>query len=407
MRVIDLAIKDLRQLVRDWKAGAFLVAMPIVFTLMFGFAFGGFGREEQDPRLPVGFLDQDGEGSLSAALFDLLSNSEVIRPVQLGEEDAGRVEERVREGDLVLAVLVPPGYSARVLAGDIAQVAVIVDEASSAGLTARNEVQVAVARLLGAAQAARLSAQAVAAQAGFVAEAARQAFLQEALARAVAVWSDPPVTVTTRLGAVQGEQPSVMQSGFSHTSPSMMVQFAVAGLIGTGEILVLERKSRALQRLLTTAIFRVEIILGHFLAMFVMIFLQLVLLVGFGQIALHVDYMREPLAVLLVMVAFALWAASLGLLIGTLAKTEEQVVIFSLVAMFVLAGLGGAWVPLEYTGRAFQTIGHLMPTAWAMDGFENIVIRGLGLESVLLPAGILLVYGLAFFGLAAWLFRFE
>jgi len=31
----------------------------------------------------------------------------------------------------------------------------------------------------------------------------------------------------------------------------------------------------------------------------------------------------------------------------------------------------------------------------------------LGLESVLLPAGIMLLYGVAFFALAVWRFRFE
>jgi ABC-2 type transport system permease protein len=181
----------------------------------------------------------------------------------------------------------------------------------------------------------------------------------------------------------------------------------MAGLMGAGEIVVLERKSRALRRLLTTAISRVQIILGHFLAMFVMIFLQFVVLVGFGQAVLRVGYLREPLAVLLMMVTTALWTASLGLLIGVLAKTEEQVILFSLIPMFVLAGMGGAWVPLESTGSTFQAIGHLLPTAWALDGFENIVIRGLGLDSVFVPAGIVLAYAVLQFGLAAWRFRFE
>ena len=186
-----------------------------------------------------------------------------------------------------------------------------------------------------------------------------------------------------------------------------MVQCAIAGLIGVASILVLERKSGALRRLLTTDISRVEIILGHYLAMVVIILAQLAILIGFGQLALGVDYMREPLATLLVMVGTALWTASLGLLIGTLAKTEDQIIIFSLIPMFILAGMGGAWVPLEFTGDTFQTIGHLLPTAWSMDGFENIVIRGLGLESVLLPVAVMLAYAVALFALTAWRFRFE
>jgi ABC-2 type transport system permease protein len=73
--------------------------------------------------------------------------------------------------------------------------------------------------------------------------------------------------------------------------------------------------------------------------------------------------------------------------------------------MFVFSGLGGAWVPLEFTGATFKAIGHLSPVAWAMDGFENIVARGLGFESVLLPAAALIGYAVFFFILAVWRFR--
>jgi ABC-2 type transport system permease protein len=92
----------------------------------------------------------------------------------------------------------------------------------------------------------------------------------------------------------------------------------------------------------------------------------------------------------------------LGLLIGVLARTEEQAITFSLIPMFVFSGLGGAWVPLEVTGVTFQAIGHLSPVAWAMDGFKNIIVRGLGLDSILLPAIALASYAVLFFVLAAW-----
>jgi ABC-2 type transport system permease protein len=89
--------------------------------------------------------------------------------------------------------------------------------------------------------------------------------------------------------------------------------------------------------------------------------------------------------------------AALGLLIGILAKNEEQAIIFSLVPMFVFAGLGGAWVPLEVTGATFQAIGHFTPIAWGMDGFKNVSIRGLGMGGVLLPAAMLAGYAVLFF----------
>jgi ABC-2 type transport system permease protein len=67
--------------------------------------------------------------------------------------------------------------------------------------------------------------------------------------------------------------------------------------------------------------------------------------------------------------------------------------------------LGGAWFPLEGAGKAFATIGHLTPAAWAMDGFQNILIRGLGLASAWRPAAVLLAYAAVFFALAVWRFR--
>jgi len=46
-----------------------------------------------------------------------------------------------------------------------------------------------------------------------------------------------------------------------------------------------------------------------------------------------------------------------------------------------------------------------MPSAWAMTGLQNILMRGLGLSASWLPAGILLGYALGFLGLAVWRFK--
>jgi hypothetical protein len=40
-----------------------------------------------------------------------------------------------------------------------------------------------------------------------------------------------------------------------------------------------------------------------------------------------------------------------------------------------------------------------------MDGFKNISVRGLGIESVVLPAAALCSYALLFFVLATWRFH--
>jgi ABC-2 type transport system permease protein len=127
----------------------------------------------------------------------------------------------------------------------------------------------------------------------------------------------------------------------------------------------------------------------------------------FGQLVLKADYFREPAATLLIMAVLSLWVAATGLLISALVKNEEQVVLYSLLSMFIFSALGGAWFSLDMVGSTFAAIGHLMPSAWAIDGFQNIIVRRLGFESVLLPTGIVLVYAAAFFGIAVWRFRTE
>ncbi len=61
-------------------------------------------------------------------------------------------------------------------------------------------------------------------------------------------------------------------------------------------------------------------------------------------------------------------------------------------------------MPLEYTAPGFRAVGHLSPVAWAMDGFKNIAVRGLGFESIVLPSVMLLCYAAIFFILAVWRF---
>jgi ABC-2 type transport system permease protein len=407
MRVIDLALKDLLQIVRDWKSALFLLGMPILFTLFFGFIFGSSGAGD-DPRLPVGFVDHDGGSALSASLHNLLETSDAIRPVVLEGDEADRAANLVHDEDLAAAVIVPSGFSEQTLAGAEPRVTLIVDQNAPAGQTASYAVQAAVMRLLGAVETAQLSAVTFQAQRGFEDETARQAYLNETLALASTAWDQPPLTVTVEQSGTPAENEEESPiNAFLQSSPGMIVQFAIFGLNTSAMVLVLERKSRTLQRMLTTPITRAEVIAGHVLAMFTVVFLQQALLVAAGQLAFGVDYMREPLATLLVMVTLGLWTASLGLLVGAISKSEDQVIMWALIAMFVFAAMGGAWFPLDITGQTFSTIGHLMPTAWAMDGFQNIVMRGLGLESVLLPAGIVLAYAVVFFALAVWRFKFE
>lgn len=411
MRAFYLTQKDLLQIIRDWRTAFFLLVMPIAFTLLFGVAFGGVNNDEaQDPRLPVAFVNLD-QSQSSQLLTDLLLDSDVIRIFEV-EDEPEELETKINEGEYAAAILIPEDYGTQWITGIAAPLTLYTSGTDQSGFAISTEVEGLIKRLEVASLTASLGTNIFEEQSSFDNEEDRRAYFEEALISSAEAWVEPPVNlITNETGNLVQSDASAEEeataNAFSQTSPGMMAQFAIAGLMGAAAVIVLERKNRSLHRLLTTPITRAEILLGHYLAMFVMIFVQLLILMLFGQIALQLNYFAEPLASLAMVITTALFAASLGLLIGAIAKNEDQVTVFALIPMFILAGLGGAWVPLEITPENFQRIARLTPVAWIIDGFQDIIIRGQGLEAVWLSGAILIGYAFVLIFLAIWRFRFD
>jgi len=408
MRIIDLMLKDIRQLLRDWRTLFFMLIMPVGFTVMFGFIFSGVGDADEDPRLPIGYLDLD-TGALSPYLLDLMNESEVIR-LEDTWTNRDDLEEAVLNDDLAAAIVVPAGYSQATLGGEKLSLILLTKSGSTSAPTIQGDIQAITTRLNSALNSAQISTNIFANQVGFDDDSTRDLHLQASLTQSLEAWENPPLRVDkshTGLAsdpANEGED-AFGDNSFSHSSTGMMAQFAIAGLMAAAGLLVLERKNGTMQRLMTTSISRAEYLFGHYLTMFLMVFSQLLLLTIFGHLVLDVGYYREPFGTLLMIIVSALFSASLGLLIGSVAKKEEHVIIISLIAMFVLAGIGGAWVPLELTSESFQKVAYFTPVAWMVDGFKDIVIRGLGVSAILQALYVLFAFALGLFLLAVWRFR--
>jgi ABC-2 type transport system permease protein len=409
MRILDIALKDLLQVIRDRMSAVFLLAMPIVFTLFFGFVLADPGGDA-DPRIPVGVVNQDGSGLVAEAFQTVLGTSEVVRLVPLEGTlegvDSGAVDAQMADQGLSGVVIIPAGYSQAWYEGQQPGVEAVLDSSSMDGTSVQNEVQTAVFRIMGAIETAQISTGLVESRLPSSDEAQKRLAWEDAFGEAVAGWSAPPFQVQSQALVADGsDEEQQAPTGFLQSSPGIMVQFAVFGLLLPGTVLVNERQKRVLHRMLTTPVNRATVLAGHWLGFFLVSFLQMLILVLLGHFGFGVGYLREPAATLLMVVAVALMSSGLGLVLGVTAKKEEQVIMYALIGMFVLSAMGGAWFPLEITGETFSTIGHFLPSAWAMDGFQNIVLRGQGLAGVLLPVGILLAYTAVFFALAVWFFR--
>jgi ABC-2 type transport system permease protein len=185
----------------------------------------------------------------------------------------------------------------------------------------------------------------------------------------------------------------------------MMINFILFSLTTVGVALIVERKNFTLMRLMTTRVRRSELIAGKIVGMFALTFVQQTILIGIGQFVFGVDYLRDPAALLLMMIALSVVASTLGLLLASLLKTQQALIAATVLTSMSVAALSGAWFPLEITGPAFQFVGHLLPTSWILDGLRGIVLRGFSVPDVMPAFGFSLAWALGLFAIAVWRFR--
>jgi ABC-2 type transport system permease protein len=155
--------------------------------------------------------------------------------------------------------------------------------------------------------------------------------------------------------------------------------------------------------LLITPIPRSQILLGKMLRYLLIGVVQILFVLFVSKLVFGIDLGDSPLALAIIIFCSSLTMACLGILIAALAKTEAQADGLAIVAVLAMAVISGAMFP-TISIPALQPI---TPHYWAMQGFLNIISRGQGVESILLPAGILLTMSAIFFTIGSVTFRFE
>jgi ABC-2 type transport system permease protein len=68
-------------------------------------------------------------------------------------------------------------------------------------------------------------------------------------------------------------------------------------------------------------------------------------------------------------------AIGFGILIGTVAKTQEQSAPFGATATIILAAIGGVWVPVFAMPKIMQIIAQSSPMNWGLEAFYDVLLR--------------------------------
>jgi ABC-2 type transport system permease protein len=234
------------------------------------------------------------------------------------------------------------------------------------------------------------------------------------------MWSDPStlifvIVVPLLMVALMKElfAAALAAEGYTGTNgsefavPGMAVGFAAFGVAYAGFTFFRDHGWGTWDRLRATAASSVDLMVGKVVPSVTVTIVQLGVLFVLGGplFGLHVSGSALALAVIIVVLALALCA--FGMAVTAMSRTMQQLNAIGSVGGVALAMLGGAWVPVSAMPGWAQAIAPVLPTYWAMEAFQRVILEGGGLADVALPIVILIGFGAVFTAVAAVKFRFE
>ena len=413
MRALSITLKDLQLLIRDRGSLFQYFILPLIFILVFSGALTSIGSTTKDTRLALAVVDLD-NGSGAQALLAGIEAAGGVRP-ELYEQV--KAETLLDENDLGRILYIPAGFSQGLSEGKPVTVRLVTHPDASAqqnenvllvvqgvanDMTLESQI-LASLRQMGDMQAGNPQAQEAFSTDRLVAQAKGQ--FEHSRTEPLVVIKQ---TVPTR--EAEGEKsPALGQAVLS----GITVLFVfLAAQTAAGSIYE-EKKVGSFRRLMAAPISRPGMLAGKLLPAFLTALVQIVVIFAFGSLGLRllgatpVPLENAPLGIALVSIMTALCASALGILIAAIARTESQIGGMSTLVLWGMGLLGGCIAPAFLLDRYLGPLPKIVPHYWANRAFDDLLIRGLGIQDVALELAVLLGFSILFFVIGVWRFDFE
>ncbi len=399
-KLINLAWNDIKVEFSDRSALLFFFILPLIFTAILGVSFGGNGDPDADNRWVVPVVDFD-QTNLSAEIIVELENSEVIRPKIFSSEEA---EIMLNDGEAAVILTIHKGFELEALSGTPVELELVKSPNDPNVLAIEQAIYTATGKVGNVLMAAVTAVESAERVQLFESEFARQKYFDSSLEMAQEVMATP----IARSEITQApEAPRSSFTAFELSSAGQLVTWTLVTLLGASEVFVNERIGGTLRRLLSTPSQKATILSGKISGRFSMGLLQMAVLIIVGALVFKVNWGNSPMALTMVVVSFGLSAVALGVMLGAFAKTRSQASNLTVMFSMVMAALGGAWWQLEVTPPLYQKIVQILPSTWAMKGFNEVIVKGSGPLDVLPITLVLLGFSLLFFFIGVRRLRFE
>ncbi|MEN2768862.1 ABC transporter permease [Ornithinibacillus xuwenensis] len=162
-----------------------------------------------------------------------------------------------------------------------------------------------------------------------------------------------------------------------------------------GVSFIRERSTGTLERLLATPLRKWEIVLGYVFGFGIVTMIQSTIIAAYAVYVLDMMMEGSFLLVLLVILALAFTALTLGILISSFANNELQMIQFIPVIVVPQVFFSGLF-NLETISNWLSWIGPFTPLYYAAEALRDIMVRGNGLEDILMEIIILFSFSLLF-----------
>ena len=350
-RILQMLKKEFRQVLRDPRMRFLIFGIPLVQTLVFGYAVT---MDVRNVRLGVVDMDATPASRKLVAAFEGSGYFKIVRRAT----DPSQITRWLDATEVQAVLQINPKYGADIDAGRTAVVQFIVDGSDS------NTARLIVAYAQGATSG--ISTDLITMRRGA---------------------GNGPGTVDLRSRAWFNED---LESRNYYVPGIMAILVMLVTLMLTGMAIVREREVGTMEQIAVTPIRPVEFILGKCAPFAVIGFLDVMLVAALGVFWFDIPIRGSFWLLLAGAACFLLPCLGFGLLISTISSTQQQAMMSTFFFFFPAMLLSGFVYPIANMPKVIQWLTHLDPLRHFLIIIRGIFLKGIGI-SILWPQFVWLV----------------
>lgn len=211
------------------------------------------------------------------------------------------------------------------------------------------------------------------------------------------------VVVAPSAGETETADPLTQMMGLTMAGQMIFFAFFTGG--NSMMSILREHEEGTLARLFTTPTDRTKILMGKFVAVFITVLLQGLVLMIAGRLAFGIQWGKTA-SIILALTAQVIAAAGLGVLLISFVKSTKQggpVLGGGLTMLGMLGGLFTANIPGGMP-KAFDAIGNFIPQGWVLKSWR-MALDGSAAGDLLVPFLVTVAMGIVMFAIGAMMFK--